>query len=236
VRWAAGFEFPDFSHDHEMLALVTPGQYAIMGGTVATTAGLSFAPAQFEEHIIEEHVPHSTALHAKLAGRGRYLTGPAARYNLSGQWLSPVARQAADEAGLGAECRNPYRSILVRAVEVVHAVDEALRLIERYEPPTRPAMDVPPLAGVGHGATEAPRGVLFHRYGIDADGLITSARIVPPTSQNQASIEDDLRRFVADRLDLDDHQLTHQCEQAIRNYDPCISCATHFLDLTMDRG
>ena len=117
-----------------------------------------------------------------------------------------MARQAADETGLGAECRNPYRSILVRAVEVVYAVDEALRLIE------------------------------FHRYAIDADGLITSARIVPPTSQNQASIEDDLRRFVAGRLDLDDQHLTWQCEQAIRNYDPCISCATHFLDLTVDRA
>jgi coenzyme F420-reducing hydrogenase alpha subunit len=236
VRWAAGFEFPDFHHDHEMLALVTPGQYAIERGTVATTGGLTFAPAEFEDHVIEEQVPHSTALHARLAGRGRYLTGPTARYTLSRQWLSPVARQAADEAGLGAECRNPYRSILVRAVEVVHAVDEALRLIERYEPPAPCYLDVPPRAAVGHGATEAPRGVLFHRYAIDADGLITSARIVPPTSQNQASIEDDLRRFVAGRLDLGDQQLTWQCEQAIRNYDPCISCATHFLDLTIDRA
>ena len=145
VRWAAGFEFPDFHHDHEMLALVMPGQYAIDRGTVATTDGLTFAPAEFEDHVIEEHVPHSTALHARLAGRGRYLTGPTARYNLSRQWLSPVARQAADEAGLGAECR-------------------------------------------------------------------------------------------ASRLDLGDEQLTWQCEQAIRNYDPCISCVTHFLDLTVDRA
>jgi sulfhydrogenase subunit alpha len=136
----------------------------------------------------------------------------------------------------GADCRNPYRSILVRAVEVVYAIDEALRLIDAYEPPTRPYLDVPPRAAVGLGATEAPRGVLFHRYELDADGLITTARIVPPTSQNQASIEDDLRRFVAARLDLDDEPLTWQCEQAIRNYDPCISCSTHFLDLTIDRA
>ena len=235
VQWVAGFEFPDFHHDHEMLALVTPGRYAIEGGSVATTGGLTFSPQQFEEHIIEEQVPHSTALHARLAGRGRYLVGPAARYTLSGQWLSPLARQAADAAGLGAECRNPYRSILVRAVETVYAVEEGLRLIEQYEPPARPYVDVPPRAAVGFGATEAPRGVLFHRYGLDADGLITTARIVPPTSQNQASIEDDLRRFVAARLDLDEEQLTWQCEQAIRNYDPCISCSTHFLDLTVDR-
>jgi coenzyme F420-reducing hydrogenase alpha subunit len=236
VAWAAGFEFPDFQHDHEMLALVTPGQYAIDRGTVASSGGLRFAPAEFEDYVIEEQVPHSTALHARLAGRGRYLTGPTARYTLSSQWLSPMARQAADAAGLGAECRNPFRSILVRAVEVVYAVEEALRLIERYQPPAPCYLEVPPRAAVGHGATEAPRGVLFHRYELDADGLITSARIVPPTSQNQASIEDDLRRFVAGRLDLDDQQLADQCEQAIRNYDPCISCATHFLDLTVDRG
>jgi coenzyme F420-reducing hydrogenase alpha subunit len=126
------------------------------------------------------------------------------------------------------------RSILVRAVEVVYAVDEALRLIGRYDRPRVPCGRSAARRPVC--ATEAPRGVLFHRYALDADGLITSARIVPPTSQNQASIEDDLRRFVAGRLDLDDQQLTWRCEQAIRNYDPCISCATHFLDLTVDRA
>ena len=95
---------------------------------------------------------------------------------------------------------------------------------------------MPPRAGVGFGVTEAPRGSLWHRYEIGADGIIRSARIVPPTSQNQAAIEADLRAFVEDRLDLDDAELTHQCEQAIRNYDPCISCATHFLDLTVERS
>jgi sulfhydrogenase subunit alpha len=114
VRWAAGFEFPDFHHDHEMLALVTSGQYPIDRSTVASTGGLTFAPVEFKDHVIQEQVPHSTALPARLAGRGRYLTGLTARYTLSRPWLSPVARQAADEAGLGAECRNPYRSILVR--------------------------------------------------------------------------------------------------------------------------
>jgi coenzyme F420-reducing hydrogenase alpha subunit len=235
ATWAAGFDFPEFSHDHEMVALVEPGRYAIESGTPTSTAGWSFPVQRFEEHVIEEHVPHSTALHASLAGRGRYLTGPAARYALNRPYLSEVARQVADDVGLGAESRNPYRSILVRAVEVVYAVDEALRIIDAYEPPPRPYLDVAPRASIGYGATEAPRGVLFHRYAMDADGLLTSARIVPPTSQNQASIEDDLRRFVADRLHLTDEQLTWQCEQAIRNYDPCISCATHFLDLTVDR-
>jgi sulfhydrogenase subunit alpha len=236
VRWAAGFDFPDFRHDHEMLALISPGRYAIESGAVATTAGTGFPVRDFERHIVEEQVPHSTALHARLADRGRYLVGPAARYTLNRPWLTPIARQVADEAGLGAECRNPYQTIVVRAVEIVLAAEEALRIIDAYEPPPRPYVEVPPRAGTGYGATEAPRGVLFHRYGLDADGLITSARIVPPTSQNQASIEDDLRRFVAARLEEDEHRLTHECEQMIRNYDPCISCATHFLELTVGRG
>ena len=147
-----------------------------------------------------------------------------------------MAREAADAAGLGADCRNPFRSIVVRGVELVYAVEEALRLIEAYEPPAPAAVACPPRAGVGCGATEAPRGTLFHRYELDADGTVVAARIVPPTSQNQGAIEDDLRRFVEPRLDLDDHRLTHECEQAIRNYDPCISCATHFLDLTVERA
>jgi sulfhydrogenase subunit alpha len=235
VAWVAGFDIPDFDHDHELLALVEPGRYAIERGVPHTDGGLVFPVCAFEEHIIEEQVPHSTALHARLAGRGRYLTGPTARYALNHRWLSPLARQAADVAGLGARCRNPFQSIVVRAVELVHATEEALRIVTEYEPPPRPYLDVPPRAGVGYGATEAPRGVLFHRYGVSVDGLIQGARIVPPTSQNQAAIEDDLRRFVAGRLDLDTESLTHACEQAIRNYDPCISCATHFLDLKVER-
>jgi coenzyme F420-reducing hydrogenase alpha subunit len=235
AQWVSTFDFPDFHHDHEMLALTEPGRYAIERGSVATTAGLAFPVTRFEEHVIEEQVAHSTALHARLAGRGRYLAGPAARYTINGHLLSPLAQEVARGVGLGPRCDNPYRSILVRAVEVVYAVEEALRLIDAYEPPDPPAVDVPPRAAIGFGATEAPRGTLFHRYELDADGLLTSARIVPPTSQNQASIEDDLRRFVADRLHLTDERLTHECEQAIRNYDPCISCATHFLDLTVER-
>ena len=236
VEWVARFEYPDFHHDHELLALVEPDRYAIESGTPATDRGLSFAVRDFEAHIVEEQVPHSTALHASLAGRGRYLTGPLARYALSQHLLSPLARQAAGAAGLDVDCRNPFRSIVVRAVELVYAVEEALRLIEAYRPPQLAAVAVPPRAGVGYGATEAPRGTLFHRYALAADGTITSARIVPPTAQNQASIEHDLRALVGQRLHLDDHRLTHECEQAIRNYDPCISCATHFLTLSVERS
>ncbi len=236
VRWVAGFDFPDHVCEADMLALSAPGTYPIERGTVATRSGLAFPASAWEDHVIEEHVPHSTALHAHLAGGGRYLTGPLARYSLSSQWLSPLAREAASDAGLAPSCDNPFRSIIVRAVEVVYAIEEALRIIAAYEPPDRPAVDVPPRAGVGCGASEAPRGTLWHRYEIGADGIISAARIVPPTSQNQATIEADLRAFVEARIDLEDDELTRQCEQAIRNYDPCISCATHFLNLTVERS
>ena len=237
VRWVAGFDFPEFTCGHELLALRQPDTYPIERGTLVSSGGLVFPAAEFERHVIEEQVPHSTALHARLAGRDRsYLTGPLARYTLNSQWLPPAAAAAAREAGLGHSCRNPFQSIVVRAVEIVCAVEEALRLIDGYQEPASPFVAAAPRAGIGHGVSEAPRGVLYHRYELDGDGIVRSARIVPPTSQNQAAIQADLRGFVQDRLDLDDEPLTRACEQAIRNYDPCISCATHFLTLSVDRA
>ncbi len=240
VRWVAGFDFPDFNCEHELLALTEPGRYPIERGTLVTSGGLTFTAAEFEQHVLEEQVPHSTALHARLASAGLgddscYLTGPLARYSLNSGSLPPLAAQAAREGGLGRDCRNPFRSIIVRAVEIVCAIEEALRLVEEYRPPARAAVEVTPRAATGCGVSEAPRGVLYHRYELDAEGTVRSARIVPPTSQNQRAIEDDLRHFVQGRLDFDDEQLTRSCEQAIRNYDPCISCSTHFLDLRIER-
>ena len=233
VEWVAGFDFPDLTIAHEMLAL-TADRYPLENGRIARSAGEVFEVAQFSDHVRETQVPHSTALHATLDGR-RHLTGPLARYSLNHDKLSPLARQAASAAGLGDECRNPFRSIIVRAVEVVYAVEEALRIIADYERPARPFVAVEPRAGTGHGISEAPRGLLYHRYRIDDDGLIAEADIVPPTAQNQAAIEDDLARVVVAGASLDDATLTAMCERTIRNYDPCISCATHFLTLTVDR-
>ncbi|ALV37611.1 Ni/Fe hydrogenase subunit alpha [Streptomyces sp. CdTB01] len=246
VHWVAGFDFPEGRTDADLLALAAADTYAIEGGTptVVRADGSrdSFPVREFLEHVTETHVAHSTALHSRLDGR-LHLTGSLARFAVSGSLLSPVARQAAVAAGLGdpregAVCRNPFRSILVRAVEVVYAVGEALRIIDGYEPPASPYAEVPPVAGVGHGATEAPRGVLYHRYEIDADGLVADATMVPPTAQNQGAIEDDLRRLAQAAIgegDVGDEELTDLCERAIRNHDPCISCSTHFLDLTVVR-
>lgn len=233
VRWVAGFDFPDLTIDHELLAL-TGENYALENGTIARSAGPVFPIADFSDHVRETHVAHSTALHATLDGRP-HLTGPMARYTLNHDTLSPLAKEAAAAAGLGTECRNPFRSIVVRAVETVYAVEEALRIIDDYERPGRPSVDVEPRAGVGHGWSEAPRGLLYHRYEIDEAGRIAGALIVPPTSQNQAAIEADLVTVLLAGIDLDDAALTTMCERAIRNYDPCISCATHFLTLRVTR-
>ena len=235
VRWVSGFDFPDLEIDHELVALSHPDEYAITEGRVVSDRGLDIEVAEFPEHIAEEHVARSTSLHGHIIERGRYLVGPLARYSLNYDQLPAVAREAAAEAGLGKECRNPFRSIVVRAVETVAACDEAVRIIEGYSEPDRPAVTVEPRAGVGHGATEAPRGLLYHRYSIDDEGIILEADIVPPTAQNQDAIEADLRALVAANLELDDHDLQHLCEQSIRNYDPCISCSTHFLDFTVER-
>ncbi len=229
VTWFAGFDFPDLTVDHEMLAL-TGERYALENGTIARSDGPAFGIEEFSEHVRETHVAHSTALHATLDGRP-HLTGPMARYSLNRDKLSPLALEAAAAAGLGAECRNPFRSILVRAVETVYVVEEALRIIENYQRPAKPHVEVEPRPGVGHGWSEAPRGLLYHRYEIDADGKIAASVIVPPTSQNQAAIESDLHKVLLAGIDLDDAALTAMCERAIRNYDPCISCSTHFLTL-----
>jgi len=236
VRWTSTLEFPDVEIDLEHVALADPDGYPIDRGRIVSDRGLDIEPAGYDEHFVEEHVEHSTALHARLRERGAYLTGPLARYSLASAALRPVARDAASEAGLGATCRNPFQSIIVRAIELVEAADEALALINAYEEPDAPAVEPEPRRAVGHGATEAPRGMLYHRYEIDADGTILDARIVPPTSQNQRAIEEDLRAVVERGVDLSDEALTQRCEQAIRNHDPCISCSTHFLELTVDRA
>jgi len=231
----AVLEFPAFERDYEFVALRHPEEYPLCEGRLVSNQGLDIERSEFERHFREEHVPHSNALHSVHRDRGAYHVGPLARYSLNFDRLPSLVQEAARAAGLPPVVRNPFQSILVRAVETLFACDEAVRLIDLYEPPDRPFVEAEPRAGVGHGCTEAPRGILYHRYRLDAEGLIAEARIVPPTSQNQKTIENDLWSFVPQHLDLPDAELERRCEQAVRNYDPCISCATHFLKLTVDR-
>jgi sulfhydrogenase subunit alpha len=228
ARVIAGLEFPDFEQDYEFVALSHPGEYPLNEGRLVSNKGLDIDVSEFADHFVEQHVKHSNALHCRLRERGSYLVGPLARFNLNFDRLPETARQVAADCGVSPPCLNPFRSILVRAVELVFACEETLRLIAEYDPPALPRVEARVRAGVGHAATEAPRGVLYHRYEIDSRGLIVNAQIVPPTAQNQKRIEDDLWHFVPQLTALPLEKITARCEQAVRNYDPCISCATHF--------
>lgn len=236
VRWVAAFDFPDCDRDYTFVAMRHPDEYPMNAGHIVSNRGLDISAAEYEDHFEETHVERSTALHSRLRTGGAYLVGPLARYSLSFDRLSPLAQEAARSAGLASICTNPYRSIVIRAIEVLYACDEALRIIEGYVEPDQPSVTCEPTAKTGFGVTEAPRGLLYHRYRLEADGKIAEARIVPPTSQNQASIEEDLMSFIGGSLDLPDLALQHRCEQTVRNYDPCISCSTHVLRLDLDRG
>jgi coenzyme F420-reducing hydrogenase alpha subunit len=231
VRWVAGFEFPDLERSYEFVALRHAEEYPLNEGRVVSSRGLDIAAHEFDDHFVEEHVAHSNALHARRVGGGSYLVGPLARWALNADRLPPLAREAAREARLPAPCRNPFRSIVVRAVEIVFACEEALRILRSWDPPERPSVPIEPGAATGFACTEAPRGLLYHRYRVDHDGTILDARIVPPTSQNQRTIEEDLEQMVPSSLSLPHAALVGRCEHAIRNHDPCISCATHFLTL-----
>ncbi|OHC06228.1 MAG: dehydrogenase [Planctomycetes bacterium RIFOXYC2_FULL_41_27] len=235
VRWTATLNFPDFEQDYEFVALRHPEEYPFNEGRLVSNKGLDISVHDYDNHFIEEHVQHSNALRSVHKGRDSYFVGPLARYNLNFDRLSLLAQETARSVGLSNVCRNPFQSIIIRSVEVLYACDEALRIIEQYEKPDKPALEIQPHAAVGFGCTEAPRGILYHRYRIDDNGVILDAKIVPPTSQNQKTIENDLWQFIPQHLKLPNDQLTLQCEQAIRNYDPCISCATHFLKLKIDR-
>ena len=237
LQFVAGFDFPDFEADYDSVSLKHDVEYPMNDGDVVTSTGLTICVERYEEHFQERHLPQSTALHSVLLpGERNYLVGPLARWNNCFDQLSPIAKRSAEACGMEWPSGNNFKSIVVRAIEMINAFEEAIDIVGDYhaEPvPSRLALE--PRAGEGCHATEAPRGLLYHRYRIGEDGLIAEAKIVPPTSQNQGQIEDDLRRYVPQVAGLDDETATRKCEHLIRNYDPCISCATHFLNLTIDR-
>jgi len=235
VRWAATMPFPDFEQDYLFVALRHPHEYPLNEGRIVSNRGLDIAVGDYEDHFLEEHVEHSNALHSVLKQQRPYFVGPMARYNLNFDRLSSLAQEAAREAGLTPVCRNPFKSIIIRSVEILYACDEALRIIAQFEPPEKAWIPSPVRSAAGCACTEAPRGILYHRYRISDQGAILDAKIVPPTSQNLRVIEQDLSQFVPKFLTLPEQELGWRCEQAVRNYDPCISCATHFLKLQVDR-
>jgi coenzyme F420-reducing hydrogenase alpha subunit len=234
----AAFDFPDLEIDYECVSLRHPAEFPMNEGRIVSTSGLDIPVDQYEQHFDERHMPQSTALHSVMLPEEKsYLVGPLARVNLCFDQLSPAAKRAAESCGIAWPSRNNFQSIAARAIELIDAYEEAVAIVESYNAePAQSRVPYEPRPGSGCHATEAPRGLIYHRYRIGEDGLIAEAKIVPPTSQNQGQIENDLRAYVPRVLAYDDAVATQKCEHMIRNYDPCISCSTHFLDLRIDRG
>jgi len=235
VRWVAGFDLPSVTRDIEFVSLHHPDEYPMNEGRIVSSKGIDADQESFDDLFEEHQQPYSNALHSKVKGRGAYFLGPLARINLNFDLLGPEIVSIARETGIQWPNSNPYTSIVARSLEILYSIDEALRIIDSYEPPAVPAVSFQPRAGIGRAITEAPRGSLYHYYETDERGLIRSARIVPPTSQNQARIEADLRDLIPEIMQGTQAEMTRACEMAIRNYDPCISCSTHFLKLEIER-
>jgi sulfhydrogenase subunit alpha len=233
--WVARLDVPSLARPVQMLALVHDQDYPMNEGTVTTTSGQAFPAAAFEAVTEEVEVAHSTARHAFVRNRGPAVVGPLARLNLNASRLTPLAREAARRLVLTLPESDPYRSMAARVVETALAIEAALAVVEGYEPPEPAHVQAVPRAGRATWATEAPRGTLYQRFDVDADGVIQAARIVPPTSHNLPSMEHDVGLTVSAGLDQGDEELRRQCEMAVRNYDPCISCASHCVRLHLER-
>ncbi|MCL7385782.1 MAG: Ni/Fe hydrogenase subunit alpha [Thaumarchaeota archaeon] len=236
LRWVADLKFPDFEQDYEFVSLRHPDEYPFNEGRIVSNKGLDIPIREYEDNFVEEHVPYTNALQSYIKGRGSYMVGPLARINLNYDKLWDRTKDTLKSIGFKVPCRNPFKSIIARCAETVYSFEEALRIVDEYKEPEKPKVDYEVKAGRGYGCTEAPRGSLYHRYDVAADGTVLSAKIVPPTAQNQKRMEDDLRAMAPSVMKLPYEKAVWRFEQAVRNYDPCISCATHFLRLEVDRS
>ncbi len=234
VRWAVTLPFPELEIDYEFVALHHPDEYGVIEGQVKSSRGGDIPVADYENAYLEEHVRHSNALHSRTNQGTPYLVGPTARLNLNHAQMHPAAQKALKESKIKLPIKNPYKSLIARAVELVHFFAEALELTKAYQPEGPSHAPLSLKAGRGSAATEAPRGLLYHRYEIDEKGFIQSARIVPPTAQNLPRIEADLGKLAPRLIKMEQGEATLTAEHLVRSYDPCISCATHFLKLKVE--
>lgn len=231
VKLALTLPYPDLEIDYEFVALHHPDEYGVIEGDVLSSNGRKLSISEYENGYIEEHVRHSNALHSRTVDNNTYLVGPLARLNLNHEQLMPRAKNALQEFGIRLPVKNPYKSLIARSIELVHFYEEAIQLIKEYKPSGPARLELKLKAGEGSGATEAPRGLLYHRYKIDARGMVQFAKITPPTAQNLPRIEADLFKLTPKIVSLPEAEATLIAEHLVRSYDPCISCATHFLKL-----
>jgi sulfhydrogenase subunit alpha len=234
VKWSVTLPYPDLEIDYEFVATHNPDEYGIIKGEIWSSRGSKLSVSEYETRYIEEHVKHSNALHGHTKEGGNYLVGPLARLNLNHEQLLPQAKKALQESGIKLPLTNPYKSLIARAIELVQSYEEAIQLIRAYNPTGPAHLELKLKAGEGSGASEAPRGLLYHRYKIDYQGRVKFAKITPPTAQNLPRIEEDLLALAPRLVEMPQDLATLTAEHLVRSYDPCISCATHFLKLKIE--
>jgi coenzyme F420-reducing hydrogenase alpha subunit len=243
VELAATLKFPEFERDTEYVALVNDDdEYPLFMGDIGSTDGVRMNKKDYRKITNEFIVPHSSAKHTRLS-RESYAVGSLARFNLNAEKLLPNAKAVAEAVGLKPKCINPYLNTVAQLVESVHCLDHAILILEdlklhplNYDEEIVVGLNeqnsIPVRAGNGVGAVEVPRGILFHNYETDKNGVITSANCIIPTNQNTANIEYDMMKLVPEILHMKEKEITLATEMLVRSYDPCISCSAHFLNIT----
>jgi len=245
VALAATLKFPHFERETEYVGLVSDDEYPLLSGDIGSTDGVRIAKTEYRSVTNEYLLPHSSAKHARLS-RSSYMVGSLARFNLNYDKLHPKAKAVAEAIGLQPLCTNPYLNTAAQLVECAHCAEEAIVIVEDLMHNGVDASEavivgvnenrsIPVQAGSGVGAVEVPRGILFHHYQVDAQGIITEANCIIPTGQNLQNIEDDMHKLVPELLDKSDEEITLALEMLVRAYDPCISCSTHFLEVDIVR-
>jgi coenzyme F420-reducing hydrogenase alpha subunit len=236
LKLVAAFKAPKFERDPHYVAIKHPIEYGLNEGRIVSTDGIDVPLWGWREAFREEHHEGTNALHARTLDGRLYMLGPSARVTLNADQLHPLAAEALKASGLARQiARNPYWAIAARSVELIHASASALDIVNSYEEPARPFTPWTARGGETGWGTEAPRGICWHHYDLDDNGKVAAAQIIAPTGQNQGMIEADLAEFAPQVLELPHAEATIRLEQLIRSYDPCISCATHFLRLEIER-
>lgn len=226
---------PDFKRDIEYVSLRGYKEYPILEGRVVSNKGLNIAEDELEKVIEVEQAPYSTALRYRIKGRGTYVVGPIARFNNNYDLLLPEVRETIEANGYKAPLTNTYQSIIARAAEVYQAVLELEELILSYREPKEPYVEGRIETGWCAAITEAPRGILYHAYRVDDQGFVVDANIIPPTAQNLAAIEDDIKAQEETIWRESFEKAKLLVEQTIRNYDPCISCSVHSVRVIIEK-
>jgi sulfhydrogenase subunit alpha len=227
-------KLPDFTRETEFIGLTSPDEYALYDGVLGSTDTGTAPVNDYLSYTNEYIVPISTAKRAKH-NRASYMVGALARFNLNYDKLSPLAKQTAEMFGLKPVCHNPFMNNIAQLVEVVHSVEDSIKLIDEIEEAglkSQYEYNLPSdkvKAGRGVGAVEVPRGILFHDYTYNNKGICTQANCIIPTNQNHANIELDMQGLLPKILDKTEKEIELALEMLVRAYDPCISCSTHYV-------